>query len=236
MRRAAILLISILFSLAWARVVSAQSTPVITVDSGTRLRVTGCLPACNTQLKGELLWSDSDSLALAGKDYVTTMALRDVRRLEVGTPYRFNGNKALLWGGGTALAMGLLGTADESATAGEIVGVAAVWGFGAAVFAGGGKKALRAGGVGALITAPITGALFVMAYEPCSGDWLCFADSEGALFAWGAAAGAVTGFLVGGAIGAFTGGENWEEIPWHGVSLSVVPTREGLALGASVAF
>jgi hypothetical protein len=235
MRRAAILLILILLCLARARAGSAQSTAV-TVDSGTRLRVTGCLPACDTQLKGELLWSDSDSLALAGKTYVATMALRDVRRLEVGTPYRFNGQKALMWGGGTALAVGLLGITDESATAGEVVGVAAVWGFGAAVFAGGGKKALRAGGVGALITAPIMGVLFVAAYEPCSGEWLCFAESEGALFAWGAMAGAATGFLVGGAIGAFTGGENWEEIPWNGVSLSAVPTRNGLALGASVAF
>ena len=236
MRRAAILPILILLCLAWARAGSAQSTAIITVDSGTRLRVTGCLPACDTQLEGELLWSDSDSLALAGKNYVATMALRDVRRLEVGTPYRFNGNKALMWGGGTALAGVLLGITDESATAGEIVGVAAVWGFGAAVFAGGGKKALRAGGVGALVTAPIMGVLFVAAYEPCSGGWFGIAESEGALFAWGALAGAVTGFLVGGAIGAFTGGENWEEIPWNGVSLSVVPTRHGLALGASVAF
>jgi len=235
MRRAVILLILILLCLAWARAGSAQST-AITVDSGTRLRVTGCLPACDTQLRGELLWLDSDSLALAGKNYVATMALRDVRRLEVGTPYRFNGQKALMWGGGTALAMGLLGITDESATAGEVVGVAAVWGFAAAVFAGGGKKALRAGGVGALVTAPIMGVLFMVAYEPCSGGWFCLAESEGALFAWGAVAGAVTGFLVGGAIGAFTGGENWEEIPWHGVSLSVVPTRNGLALGASVVF
>ena len=104
MRRAAILLILILLCLAWTRVGSAQSTAILTVDSGTRLRVTGCLPACHTQLKGELLWSDSDSLALAGKDYVATMALRDVRKLEVGTPYSFNGKKALMWGGGTALA------------------------------------------------------------------------------------------------------------------------------------
>ena len=235
MRRAVILLILILLCFAWARAGSAQST-AITVDSGTRLRVTGCLPACDTQLRGELLWSDSDSLALAGKNYVATMALRDVRRLEVGTPYRFNGQRALMWGGGTALAMGLLGITDESATAGEVVGVAAVWGFAAAVFAGGGKKALRAGGVGALVTAPIMGVLFMAAYEPCSGGWFCLAESEGALFAWGAVAGAITGFLVGGAIGAFTGGENWEEIPWNGVSLSVVPTRNGLALGASVAF
>jgi len=235
MRRAVILLILILLCLAWARAGSAQSAAIV-VDSGTRLRVTGCLPACDTQLKGELLWSDADSLALAGKNYVATMALRDVRRLEVGTPYRFNGQKALMWGGGTALALGLLGITDESATAGEIVGVAAVWGFGAAVFAGGGKKALRAGGVGALITAPIMGVLFMAAYEPCSGGWFCVAESEAALFAWGALAGAVTGFLIGGAIGAFTGGENWEEIPWTGVSLSVVPTRNGLALGASVAF
>lgn len=236
MRRAAILLILILLCLAWARAVSAQSTAIITVDSGTRLRVTGCLPACGKQLKGELLWSDSDSLALAGKNYVATMALRDVRRLEVGTPYSFKGKKALMWGAGTALAGIVLGITDESATAGEVVGVAAVWGFGAAVFAGGGKKALRAGGVGALITAPIMGLLFMAAYEPCSGEWLCYAESEAALFAWGAVAGAATGFLIGGAIGAFTGGENWEEIPWHGVSLSVVPTRDGLALGASVAF
>ena len=236
MRRTAILLILILLCLAWARAGSAQSTAVITVDSGTRLRVTGCLPACDTQLKGELLWSDSDSLALAGENYVATMALRDVRRLEVGTPYRFNGNKALMWGGGTALAGVLIGMTEESATAGEIVGVAAVWGFGAAVFAGGGNKALRAGGVGALVTAPIMGALFMVAYEPCSGGWFCYAESEGALFAWGAMAGAAAGFLVGGAIGAFTGGENWEEIPGSGVSLSVVPTRDGLAVGASVAF
>jgi hypothetical protein len=236
MRRAAILLILILLCLAWARAGSARSAAVVTVDSGTRLRVTGCLPACDTQLKGELLWQDSDSLALAGKDYVATMALRDVRRLEVGTPYRFNGRKALMWGGGTALAGVLLGISDESATAGEVIGVAAMWGFGAAVFAGGGNKALRAGGVGALVTAPIMGMLFVAAYEPCSGEWLCFAESEGALFAWGAMAGAVTGFIVGGAIGAFTGGENWEEIPGSGVSLSVVPTRHGLALGAYVAF
>ncbi len=235
MRRAAILLIFILLCLARARAGGAQST-AITVDSGTRLRVTGCLPACDTQLKGELLWSDSDSLALAGKNYVATMALRDVRRLEVGTAYRFNGQKALMWGGGTALALGFLGITDESATAGEVVGVAAVWGFGAAVLAGGGKKARRAGGVGALITAPIMGVLFMATYEPCSGEWLCFAESEGALFAWGALAGAATGFLVGGTIGAFTGGENWEEIPWNGVSLSVAPTRNGLALGASVAF
>jgi hypothetical protein len=103
MRRAVILLILILLCFAWARAGSAQST-AITVDSGTRLRVTGCLPACDTELRGELLWSDSDSLALAGKNYVATMALRDVRRLEVGTPYRFNGQKALMWGGGTALA------------------------------------------------------------------------------------------------------------------------------------
>jgi hypothetical protein len=235
MRRAVILLMLILICLAWPRAGSAQSTAVV-VDSGTRLRVTGCLPACDTQLEGELLWSDADSLALAGKNYVATMALRDVRRLEVGTPYSFNGRKALLWAGGTALAGVILGTTDESATAGEIVGVAAVWGFGAAVFAGGGKKALRAGGVGALMTAPIMGVLFTAAYEPCSGGWFCLAESEGALFAWGAVAGAATGFLIGGAIGAFTGGENWEEIPWTGVSLSVVPTRNGLALGASVAF
>ena len=163
------------------------------------------------------------------------MALRDVRRLEVGTPYRFNGQKALMWGGGTALAMGLLWITDESATAGEVVLAAAVWGFPAAVFAGGGKKALRAGGVGALITAPIMGVLVMVADEPCSGEF-CFAESEGDLFWWGAIAGAVTGFLVGGAIGAFTGGENWEEIPWNSVSLSVVPTRNGLALGASAAF
>jgi hypothetical protein len=225
MRRAAKLLILILLCLAQARAGGAQST-AIAVDSGTRLRITGCLPACDTQLKGELLWSDSDSVALAGKNSVATMALRDLRRLEVGTPYRFNGEKALMWGGGTALALGLLGITDEFATAGEVVGVAVVWGFGAAVFAGGGKKALRAGGVGALITAPIMGVLFMVAYAPCSGEWFCFAD---------AMAGAATGLLVGGAIGAFTGGENWVEIPWNGVSLSAAPTRNGLALGASVA-
>jgi hypothetical protein len=79
------------------------------------------------------------------------------------------------------------------------------------------------------------GALFVVAYEPCSG-WLCFAESEGALFAWGAATGALAGFLVGGAIGAFSGGESWEEIAWHGMKLSVVPSRNGVALGGSLSF
>jgi hypothetical protein len=235
MRRTAILSIIALLALAWARSGRAQSTS-IAADSGTHLRVTGCLPVCGDRFEGELLWADYDSLALAGKTHVTTVALRDVRRLEVGTRYRFDGRRALIWGVAAALVTTLMGVADEWATGGEVLGAAAVWGGGAAVFAGGGKKALRAGMVGGLITAPLMGALFVATEEPCSGGWFCLADSEEALFAWGALAGGITGFVIGGAIGAFTGGEEWQEIPLNGVNVSVAPTRDGLALRASLPF
>jgi len=236
MRRAVILFALILAGLAWARAGRAQSA-AIAIDSGTRLRVTGCLPTCDTQLKGELLWTADDSLALAGKNHIATVALRDVRRLEVGAPYRFNGRKALMWGAGTALVTTILGVTDETASSGEILGVAAVWGGGAAIFAGGGKKAFRAGGLGALIGAPIGGLLFLAMYEPCSGQWLCLTPNEGSLFVWGAVAGAATGFLLGGAIGAFTGGESWEEIAWGGVKLTVGPTPDGrVVVGSSMSF
>jgi len=232
MRRAVTLLI--LLGLTWARAGRAQSAAVA-VDSGTRLRVTACLPTCNTRLKGELLWSDTDSLTLAGKNHTTSLSLRDVRKVEVGTAYDFNERRALFWGGGTALVVGLLGLNDGSASAGEVVGVSAFWGLTAAVFAGGGNKAVRSGAVGAILAAPAIGLLALATYEPCTG-WCFGPESEGQAFALGALVGGMTGFIIGGAIGAFTGGESWEEIPLGGVSLSAAPTRDGMAFGASVAF
>ena len=234
MRRAVRLLILVLLGLAWARAARAQSASVA-VDSGTRLRVTACLPICDTQLTGELLWSNTDSLTLAGKNRTTSLDLRDVRKVEVGTPYDFDERRALLWGGGTALAVGLFGVGDGSASAGEVIGVSAFWGLTAAVFAGGSKKAVRGGTVGALLGAPAIGLLALATYEPCTG-WCFGPESEGQAFALGAFVGAGMGFIIGGAIGAFTGGESWEEIPWNGVSLSAAPTPGGIAFGASVAF
>jgi hypothetical protein len=200
------------------------------------MRVTGCLPACGTQLKGSLLRVDADSMILAEEEHTVTVSLRDVRRLEVGTPHRFDGRRALWWGGGTAVVVGLLGISDGSASGGEVVGAAAFWGLGAAVFAGGGKKAVKSGLMGALIAAPAIGLFAVATYEPCTG-WCFGPDSEGEAFLFGALVGGAVGFLIGGAIGAFTGGESWEEVSWQGLRLSVTPTPDGgVAVGGTVHF
>lgn len=200
------------------------------------MRVTGCLPACGTQLEGSLLRVDADSMILAEEEHTVTVSLRGVRRLEVGTPHRFDGRRALWWGGGTAVVVGLLGISDGSASGGEVVGAAAFWGLGAAVFAGGGKKAVKSGLMGALIAAPAIGLLAVATYEPCTG-WCFGPDSEGEAFLFGALVGGAAGFLIGGAIGAFTGGESWEDVGWQGLRLSVTPTPDGgVAVGGTVHF
>ncbi len=236
MRRTLTLLLLILLGLSWARTGRAQSQ-FVAVDSGARMRVTGCLPACGTQLKGSLLRVDADSMILAEEEHTVTVSLRDVRRLEVGTPHRFDGRRALWWGGGTAVVVGLLGISDGSASGGEVVGAAAFWGLGAAVFAGGGKKAVKSGLMGALIAAPAIGLLAVATYEPCTGWCIMAPASEGEAFLFGALVGGVAGFLIGGAIGAFTGGESWEDVGWQGLRLSVTPTPDGgVAVGGTVHF
>ncbi len=235
MRRTLTLLLLILLGLSWARTGRAQSQ-FVTIDSGARMRVTGCLPACGTQLEGSLLRVDADSMILAEEEDTATVSLRDIRRLEVGTPHRFDGRRALWWGGGTAVVVGLLGISDGSASGGEVVGAAAFWGLGAAVFAGGGKKAVKSGLMGALIAAPAIGLLAVATYEPCTG-WCFGPDSEGEAFLFGALVGGAAGFLIGGAIGAFTGGESWEDVGWQGLRLSVTPTPDGgVAVGGTVHF
>ena len=237
MRRTLTLLLLILLCLLWARTGRAQSQ-FVAVDSGARMRVTGCLPACGTKLKGSLLRVDADSMIVAAEEETVTVSLRDVRRLEVGTPHRFDGKRALWWGSGTAVVVGLLAIgSDGSASGGQAVGAAAFWGLSAAVFAGGGKKAVKSGFMGALIAAPAIGLLAVATYQPCTG-W-CFAgpDSEGEAFMLGALVGGAAGFLIGGAIGAVTGGESWQDVGWQGLRLSVTPTPDGgVAVGGTVPF
>jgi hypothetical protein len=167
-----------------------------------------------------------------------TVSLRDVRRLEVGTPHRFDRKRALWWGSGTAVVVGLLAIgSDGSPSGGQVVGVAAFWGLSAAVFAGGGKKAVKSGFMGALIAAPAIGLLAVATYEPCTGWCIMAPASEGEAFMFGALVGGVAGFLIGGTIGAFTGGESWKEVSWQGLRLSVTPTPDGgVAVGGTVPF
>ena len=238
MRRTLTLLLIILLCLSWARTGRAQSQ-FVAVDSGARMRVTGCLPACGTKLKGSLLRVDADSMIVAAEEETVTVSLRDVRRLEVGTPHRFDGKRALWWGSGTAVVVGLLAIgSDGSASGGQAVGAAAFWGLSAAVFAGGGKKAVKSGFMGALIAAPAIGLLAVATYEPCTGFGCIMAPaSEGEAFMLGALVGGAAGFLIGGAIGAFTGGESWEDVGWQGLQLSVTPTPDGgVAVGGTVPF
>ena len=237
MRRTLILLLLILLGLSWARTGRAQSQ-FVAIDSGARMRVTGCLPACGTQLKGSLLRVDADSMILAEEEGTVTVPLSDIRRLEVGTPHRFDGKKALYWDAGTAAVVGLLAVgSDGSASGGEVVGAAAFWGLGAAVFAGGGRKAVESGLMGALIAAPAVGLLALATYEPCTGWCIMAPASEGEAFLFGALVGGAAGFLIGGAIGAFTGGESWEEVGWQGLRLSVTPTPDGgVAVGGTVPF
>jgi hypothetical protein len=234
MRRTTILLVVVLFGAVWVRAGRAQDT-LLAVDPGTRLRVTACVPVCGTKVKGEVLQVDTDSLTLAGDNHTTTLSLADVQKVEVGTPYRFNGQRALKVGAVAALANGLLVFTSDEAQAADALAVAAVSGLMGAMLGGGGKKAARAGGVGALIFAPAIGILAAASYEPCTGTF-CVFDSQGALFAMGAVAGAALGFVVGGAVGALTGGETWEDLHWNGVSLIAGPAPNGMTLGASVTF
>ena len=236
MRRTLTLPLLILLGLSWARTGRAQSQSVA-VDSGARMRVTGCLPACGTQLEGSLLRVDADSMILAEEEDTVTVSLRDVTRLEVGTPHRFDGKRALLWGGGTAVVVGLLAIGNDGASSGEVVGAAAFWGLSAAVFAGGGKKAVQSGLMGALIAAPAIGLLAVATYQPCTGWCIVGPESEGEAFMFGALVGGAAGFLIGGAIGAFTGGESWDEVGRQLLRLSVTPTPDGgVTVGGTVRF
>ena len=236
MRRTLTLLLLILLGLSWARTGRAQSQ-FVAIDSGARMRVTGCLPHCGTRMTGSLVRLHADSMILAGQEDTVTVSLRDVRRLEVGAPHRFDGKRALWWGGGTAVVVGLIAIGNDGASGGEVVGAAAFWGLGAAVFAGGGKKAVKSGLMGALIAAPAVGLLAVATYEPCTGWCIMAPASEGEAFMLGALVGGAAGFLIGGAIGAFTGGESWEEVGWQGLRLSVTPTPDGgVGVGGTVHF
>lgn len=236
MRRTLVLLLLVLLILSWVRPGRAQSK-FVAVDSGARMRVTGCLPDCGTQLEGSLLQLHGDSLILAHEEDTVTVSLQDVSRLEVGAPHRFDGTKALYWGTGTAVVVGLLAIGNGGAASGEVVGAAAFWGLSAAVFAGGGRKALRSGFVGALIAAPAVGLLAVATYEPCTGWCFVGPETKEGAFLLGALVGGGVGFLLGGAIGAFTGGDSWQEIGGQGVRLSVTPTPSGgVALGGTITF
>jgi hypothetical protein len=236
MGRTLALLSLILAALSWARTGQAQSR-FVAVDSGARMRVTGCLPDCGTQLRGSLLQLEGDSMILAEVDDTIAVSLSDVTRLEVGTRHRFDGKKALYWGTGTAVVVGLLAVGNGGAPSGEVVGAAAFWGLSAAIFAGGGKRALKTGFVGALLAAPAVGLLAVATYQPCTGWCIMAPSSEGEAFMLGALVGGGVGFLIGGAIGAFTGGESWSEVGGQGVRLSITPTADGgVAVGGTVRF
>jgi hypothetical protein len=70
----------------------------------------------------------------------------------------------------------------------------------------------------------------------CKNDWLCSDDYMGLAVLAGAGIGGVAGGLLGAGVGALIKTDRWEEVPLDRLRVSLVPRREGVALGISLAF
>ena len=91
----------------------------------------------------------------------------------------------------------------------------------------GGIVGFAMGGVALGITAGV-------ACSKTSSDCYSSPDHEPVLV--GAAVGGIIGGLLGAGIGAFIKTDKWEEVPLDRFRVSLVPRRDGVALGFSVAF
>lgn len=88
------------------------------------------------------------------------------------------------------------------------------------MFAGGGT--LLGAGVGWLVKSAV---------GECDGTY-CFGEAR----RYAPLIGAVAGFSVGALVGSVWKRDRWEEVPLDDLRVSVVPVRNGVGLGASVAF
>ena len=93
MCRGGFLVILTVQAMLWPRVGRAQ-TASLSLEPGTRLRVSGCVPVCGAKIKGELLRMDDEAMTLVGRDDTISVSLAEVSKVEIGTPYRFNGQRA----------------------------------------------------------------------------------------------------------------------------------------------
>jgi hypothetical protein len=92
-----------------------------------------------------------------------------------------------------------------------------------------GSLLARGAGLGFAGGAVAGGAIAYLAYEDCSGEFLCFTRGEETMM--GAVLLGGTGTIVGFIVGAFRSGEEWRRVPLHSeLHVGLAMTRHGPAL------
>lgn len=90
-------------------------------------------------------------------------------------------------------------------------------------------------GVGALVGVGLAVATSASEKE-CSSDAMFCWETTGADYAGGVVAIALLGGALGAIVGAVTKTDKWEEVPLDHLQVSIAPTRNGLGIGARIAF
>ncbi len=205
---------------------------------GQRIRIETCTPICERRYEGLLVEWTADSMAVEVEGATVWLPQSEVAAIDVGTRRGFSGSGAAMGatiGGLTWAGLALLGD-------GEVAAAAAFGAGTGALFGGGGKSSLKAGGVGAAIgalTGAVLGAVTYREPDPCTG-WFCLdlgPSDAGEAGLWGAAGGAALGFLIGGIVGAVIPSEDWVAVPGDWVRVNLVTRgRDQVGLAAAVSF
>ena len=202
---------------------------------GQRVRVTAPVLRMN-KIVGSFQEFRSDTLVLA--DSVLICALSDVTRLEVSHGRQAQWLKGVgigfVLGAVTGVTGGVIYCSVSDECHGDPFSPVAIL----AIFAGvSGATGLVVGGtVGGLTPgSPIKGAAVgggIGAIMLVTNKLVGSSDVEESFFLLMTGVGVVFGAVVG----AMTEGERWEEVPLDRLRVSIAPTRNGIGIGARIAF